>query len=92
MSDWKGNIITALIGTIYPSIRDDADLARRAGKEGLARLMEIDGAELDFVKAAVGSETLREACASSLLITIASDSLMLAVCSLCLGRMSNHNL
>lgn len=83
MSDWKGDIITALLGTIYPSIRDDADLARRAGKEGLARLMETDGAKLDFVKAAVRFETVQEACASSWQITIASDSLMLAGGSTC---------
>ena len=77
MTDWKADIITALLGTIYPSIRDDAELARRHGKEGLARLMETDGAKLDFVRDAVGSEIIQEACALSWQITIASDSLML---------------
>ncbi len=75
MTDWKSDIITALLGTIYPSTRDDADLARRAGKEGLARLMETDGAKLDFVRDAVSSEIFQEACASSWHITIASDRL-----------------
>ena len=83
MSDWKGDIITALLGTIYPAIRDDADLARRAGKDGLARLMETDGAKLDFVKAAVCSRTIQRACASSWHITIASDSMMLDGRSTC---------
>ncbi len=85
MTDWKSDIITALLGTIYPSTRDDADLARRAGKEGLARLMETDGAKLDFVRDAVSSEIFQEACASSWHITIASDSLMSVGCSTCLG-------
>ena len=74
MSDWKADIVTALLGTIYPTIQDDAEVARRAGKEGLARLMEIDGASLDFVRDAVSSEIFRDACALSCDITTASDS------------------
>jgi len=56
MSEWKLDIVRAFAEAIFPSVREDADLARKAGKEGLARLMEIDGASMDFVTAAVSSK------------------------------------
>lgn len=49
-------IVRAFAEAIFPSVKEDAILARQAGKEGLAKLMEIDGASMDFVTVAVSSE------------------------------------
>lgn len=60
MSDWNLPIVQAFAQAIFPSIDEDAELARQAHKEGLAKLMETDGASMDFVTSAVSSEALAE--------------------------------
>ena len=56
MAEWKVAIVRAFAEAIFPSVKEDAILARQAGKEGLAKLMEIDGASMEFVTAAVSFE------------------------------------
>ena len=56
---WKLNIVKAIAETIFPAFPEDAELARQAGKEGLARMMDTSASSMDFVVTAVSTAFLQ---------------------------------
>ena len=57
--EWKLNIVKAIAETIFPAFPEDAELARQAGKEGLARMMDTSASSMDFVVTAVSNASLQ---------------------------------
>lgn len=53
MAEWKVQIVRALAEALFPALDDDAELARQADKEAIARFLETSAASMDFVIAAV---------------------------------------
>ena len=56
---WKLAIVKAIAETIFPAFPEDAELARQAGKEGLARMMATSASSMDFVVTAVSARRLQ---------------------------------
>ncbi len=53
MSDSKARIVRSLAQTLFPRLDEEAGLARAAGQESMATLLETSASSMDFVIDAV---------------------------------------
>ena len=56
MSESKARIVRSLAQTLFPRLEEEAGLARAAGQEGMAALLETSASSMDFVIDAVSFE------------------------------------
>lgn len=53
MCDSKVQVVRALAEALFPALDGDAELARAASREGMAKLLETSAGSMDFVIDAV---------------------------------------